>query len=105
MKSKTGPAAIFGDIQAHMESGRFIRDNSLNKQDIRDFTFNDVDLGHCRDILDLGCAYGFFTRGLAGRLHPEAVLNGVDLCRECEEYYILSCRESCLLYTSPSPRD
>lgn len=94
MQSKRGPADIFGDIQGHMESGRFIRDNSLNKQDIRDFTFNDIDLGHCRDILDLGCAYGFFIRGLAGRLHPQAVLNGVDLCRECEEYYIMSCQES-----------
>jgi len=94
VKSRTGPADIFVDIQAHMESGRFIRDNSLNKQDIRDFAFNGVDLGNCRDILDLGCAYGFFTRGLAGRLHPDAVLNGVDLCRECEEYYIMSCQES-----------
>ena len=94
MKSKPGPADIFVNIQAHMESCRFIRDNSLNKQDIRDFTFHDVDLSNCRDILDLGCAYGFFTRGLAGRLHTAAILNGVDLCRECEELYITSCQES-----------
>jgi ubiquinone/menaquinone biosynthesis C-methylase UbiE len=94
MQLKTEPADIFDDIRAHMESGRFIRNNSSNRQDIRDFTFNDVDLGHCRDVLDLGCAYGFFTRGLAGRLHPEAVINGIDLCRECEEYFITSCEES-----------
>ncbi|MDD3620662.1 MAG: hypothetical protein PHX57_14835, partial [Desulfobulbaceae bacterium] len=61
MLAATGLADIFGDIQAHMESGRFIRNNSSNRGDIRDFTFNDVDLRNCRDVLDLGCAYGFFT--------------------------------------------
>lgn len=94
MKSKRKAADIFVDIREHMESGRFIRNHSLNKQDIRNFTFNDVDLRACRDILDLGCAYGFFTRGLAGRLHPHAVINGVDLCRECGEYFVASCREA-----------
>lgn len=94
VESKHKAADIFVDIRAHMESGRFIRDHSVNRQDIRDFTFNDVALHGCRDILDLGCAYGFFTTGLAGRLHPRAVINGVDLCRECREYYIASCRES-----------
>jgi len=94
MLAATGLADIFGDIQAHMESGRFIRNNSSNRGDIRDFTFNDVDLGNCRDVLDLGCAYGFFTRGLAGRLHPDAVINGVDLCGECEKNFIMSCEES-----------
>ena len=94
VKSKHKAADIFVDIRAHAESGRFIRDHSVNRQDIRDFAFHDVDLRDCRDILDLGCAYGFFTRGLAGRLHPRAVLQGVDLCRECGQYYIASCRES-----------
>lgn len=87
-------ANIFVDIQAHIESGRFIRDNSENRRDIRDFTFSDVDLSNCKDVLDLGCAYGFFTRGLAGRLHPEAVINGVDLWQGCEEYFVNACRES-----------
>jgi len=90
----TGCADIFVDIQAHIESGRFIRNNSSNKYDIRDFTFNDVDLSNCKDILDLGCAYGFFIRGLAGRLHPDARVVGVDLWQGCEEYFAKACRES-----------
>jgi len=90
----TRPADIFVDIRAHIESGRFIQDNSSNKHDIRDFTFNDVDLSNCKDILDLGCSYGFFTRGLAGRLHPDALVSGVDLWQGCEEHFINACRES-----------
>jgi ubiquinone/menaquinone biosynthesis C-methylase UbiE len=93
-RKKTRPADIFMDIEAHIESGRFIRDCSLNRRDIRDFTFGDVDLSSCRDILDLGCAYGFFTRGLAGRLHPDAHINGVDLWGGCEAYFLAACRES-----------
>lgn len=88
------PTDIFVDIDAHIESGRFIRDNSLNTQDIRDFTFNNIDLSGCKNILDLGCAYGFFTRGLKGRLHPDARVLGVDLWEGCREYYINACRES-----------
>lgn len=88
------PADVFDDIQAHIEASMFIRDNSLNRQDIRDFTFSDVDLRGCKNVLDLGCAYGFFTRGLAGRLHPDAVVEGVDLWPGCEEPYIEACRES-----------
>lgn len=87
-------AEIFIDIEAHIESGRFIRDTSTNRTDIRDFTFRDVDLGSCRDVLDLGCSYGFFTRGLAGRLNPEAHLIGVDLWEECAEHFLRACRES-----------
>ncbi|MDH3330642.1 MAG: class I SAM-dependent methyltransferase, partial [Desulfobulbaceae bacterium] len=93
-KTKTKPADIFVDIQTHIESGRFIRDTSLNVQDIRDFTFKDADLRDCKDILDLGCSYGFFIKGLAGRLHPDAQINGVDLWQGCEEHYITACRKS-----------
>lgn len=94
IKNRRRQADIFDDIEAHIESGRFIRDNSLNRLDIREFTFDGIDLGHCRDILDLGCSYGFFIRGLAGRLHPDAFINGVDLWPECEKYYVEACRES-----------
>lgn len=95
MKSKNTRAAdIFIDIEAHIESGRFIRDNSLNPQDIREFTFSPADLHNCRKILDLGCSYGFFIHGLAGRLHPEAHINGVDLWEGCEDYYIKACLDS-----------
>lgn len=77
-----------------MESGRFIRATSTNRTDIREFTFRDVDLGRCRQVLDLGCSYGYFTRGLAGRLHPGARLVGIDLWQECAEHFVNACRES-----------
>ena len=91
---KRHAAEIFVDIEAHIESGRFIRNTSTNKKDIREFTFQDVDLKKCRNVLDLGCSYGYFTRGLAGRLHPEAHLTGVDLWEGSEKYFINACRES-----------
>lgn len=87
-------ADIFIDIEAHIESGRFIRRTSTNKNDIRDFTFKDVDLNMCRDILDLGCAYGYFIRGLAERLNPQAHFVGVDLWEGCGEHFINACQET-----------
>jgi SAM-dependent methyltransferase len=87
-------AEIFIDIEGHIQSGRFIRNTSTNRNDIRDFTFHDVDLGSCRNVLDLGCSHGYFTRGLAGRLHPEAHLVGVDLWKGCAKHFIPACRES-----------
>jgi len=90
----TPHADIFVDIKAHIASGRFIRDNSSNTHDIRDFTFDSADLGNCRDLLDLGCAYGFFTRGLAGRVHPDANVVGLDLWEGCEDHFVKACRES-----------
>lgn len=89
-----GPADIFVNVEAHIASGRFIRATSTNKSDIRDFTFDSVDISQCRDVLDLGCAHGFFTRGLAGRLHPEAHLVGLDLWPQYEKYFLESCREA-----------
>jgi SAM-dependent methyltransferase len=89
-----GHAEIFVDIEAHIESGKFIRQTSTNKHDIRDFTLSDVDLSGCKDILDLGCSYGFFTRGLAGRLHSDAHILGIDLWPQCEKYFRNAYRES-----------
>ncbi|MDW7774034.1 MAG: methyltransferase domain-containing protein [Desulfobulbaceae bacterium] len=94
MKKRERHAEIFVDIEEHIETGRFIRDHSLNRTDIRDFTFADVDLSRCKDVLDLGCSYGFFIKGLAGRLDPGALINGVDLWEECEKYYLDACRKS-----------
>ena len=87
-------ADIFIDLQAHRDAGRFIQENSTNRNDVRDFTFSCTDLSGCRNILDLGCSYGFFTRGMAGRLHPDARIVGVDLWKGCEEHFVKACRES-----------
>lgn len=94
VKGNTRPADIFVDIQSHIEAGRFIQAASTNKHDIRDFTFSGIDLSNCADILDLGCSYGFFTRGLAGRLHPDAHVLGIDLWPACEDYFVKACLES-----------
>lgn len=87
-------AEIFIDIEAHIDSGRFIRSTSTNKSDIRDFAFRDVDLSMCRDVLDLGCAYGYFIRRLAGRLNPQAHLVGVDLWESCAKHFSDACLEA-----------
>ena len=41
---------------------------SINRRDIREIALEKLDLSSFKDILDLGCAYGFFTERLAGRL-------------------------------------
>ncbi|GAB4343230.1 MAG: hypothetical protein Kow0089_18850 [Desulfobulbaceae bacterium] len=89
-----GHADIFADVEAHMASGRFIRAASTNPVDIREFALEGVDLGGCRSVLDVGCSYGFFTRGLAGRLPAEAKVTGLDLWEGCEPFFLAACRES-----------
>ncbi|MCB2184632.1 MAG: class I SAM-dependent methyltransferase [Desulfobulbaceae bacterium] len=84
-------AEIFVDIEKHKNAGRFISSCSINRQDIREFTFAGEDLTACRSILDLGCAFGYFTSGLKGRVHPEATIVGIDLWEGCEDYYVNAC--------------
>lgn len=85
---------IFVDIEQHIEAGRFIKSCSTNRLDIRQFTFDGEDLAACRTILDLGCAYGYFTRGLKGRVHHEALITGIDLWEGCESCYVKRCRNA-----------
>ncbi|MDO9514468.1 MAG: class I SAM-dependent methyltransferase [Syntrophales bacterium] len=69
----------YGAVQDHVETRRLISRYSVNREDIRESALGGLDLAGVEDALDLGCAYGFFTEKLAGRLKEGAAITGLDL--------------------------
>ncbi len=66
-------------VRDHVETRRLISRYSVNRQDIRERALEGLDLSGFADVLDLGCAYGFFTERLAGCLREGAAVTGLDL--------------------------
>lgn len=70
----------FADPALHRVISGIIRRHSTNREDPRTFALSAVDLTAAREVLDLGCGFGFMAEALAGRLHPAARITGVDAC-------------------------
>lgn len=85
---------VFRNVQDHQHIEGLIRQFSSNKEDIRLTALNEVDLSSCRNVLELGCAFGAFTEALKGRLHPEAIITGMDIIAEYEPFFLESCKRS-----------
>jgi len=66
-------------IHEHRHTKKIIQDYAINQRDIREVALDGLDLSHVKDMLDLGCGYGFFTEGLKGRLDKSAHITGMDL--------------------------
>lgn len=54
----------YADLGLHKTIGELIKGHSENKEDIREVAKRLVDLSKVRDILDLGCGYGWFEEAL-----------------------------------------
>jgi len=85
---------VFRNVQKHQHLEGLIRRFSSNKEDIRFKALNQVDLTSCRNVLELGCAFGAFTESLKGRLHPEATIRGIDIIEEYQPFFLEACRRS-----------
>jgi len=62
----------------HETISTIIRRRSTNSTDVREIALCDLDLSFAKDILDLGCGFGFMAETLAKRVAPDARLVGVD---------------------------
>lgn len=82
---------VFHNVQQHRHIEQLIRQFSSNKDDIRITALNQVDLSSCRNVLELGCAFGAFTEALKGRLHPDASITGLDMIAEYEPFFLEAC--------------
>jgi ubiquinone/menaquinone biosynthesis C-methylase UbiE len=82
---------VFRNVQKHQHIEALIRQFSSNKEDIRLTALNQVDLSSCRNILELGCAFGAFTEALKGRLHRKATITGLDIVAEYEPFFLDAC--------------
>lgn len=72
----------FRDLDLHQAVNCIVYAHSSNKQDIRDFALESVDFSRVRNILDLGCGFGFSTLGFRGRIRPGTHIVGLDI-QEC----------------------
>lgn len=85
---------VFRNVRKHQHIEALIRQFSSNKEDIRINALNQVDLSSCRDVLELGSAFGAFTEALKGRLHPEASIRGLDIVAEYEPFFLAACKRA-----------
>jgi ubiquinone/menaquinone biosynthesis C-methylase UbiE len=85
---------VFRNVQKHQQIEALIRQFSSNQEDIRLTALNQVDLSSCRNILELGCAFGSFTEALKGRLHAAATITGMDIIAEYESFFLEACRRA-----------
>lgn len=89
--NKSKVIEVFIDVEAHRFTADIIKRHSTNQNDIREIALEGLDLQWCRNILELGCGFGFFTEALKGKVHPEAVVTGVDIIRDYEPLFLEVC--------------
>lgn len=97
MKKKVAKSKIvevFTDVHAHRVIADLIRKQSTNKDDVRNVAIEGLNLSDCREILDLGCGFGFFTEALQGRVNPHAIVTGIDVVGGYKKVFLETCREA-----------
>jgi len=77
-------------VQDHIKTRKLIFQYSVNQNDIRETALDGLDLSETELVLDLGCAYGFFTEKLAGRLKAHASITGIDVIDKANSRLFLS---------------
>lgn len=85
-------AEVFGDVRTHQKINDIIRKYNSNHDDIREMALDKFNLSEALTILDLGCAFGFFTRALRRKTNPEAKITGIDCHPQYHDSYLDSCR-------------
>ena len=86
---------VYGNIQQHRAVADLIRRRFLtNKQDVRDVALAQIDFQTIRNILDLGCGFGFFTEALQGKIPGGISITGVDLIPGHEHHFLRACSQS-----------
>ena len=72
------PLESYKSPAAHEAVSRIIRARSTNPVDIREVALDGLDVSVAREVLDLGCGFGFMSETLAGQIAPGARITGVD---------------------------
>jgi ubiquinone/menaquinone biosynthesis C-methylase UbiE len=85
---------VFDDVQAHLRIAELIQRFSTNKNDVHRTALEGLDLKECRQILDLGCAFGSFTDRLKDRVSHEALATGVDVIGGYEPLFLAACKRA-----------
>ena len=78
----------YEEVGSHRLSRDTILRYSRNARDIRSVALSGLDLSGVRNVLDLGCGYGFFSEALASRLGRGISLTGIDLVESNREPFL-----------------
>lgn len=70
---------LYEHPSAHEVVSGIIRRHSSNPRDVREVALADHDLSGVRDVLDLGCGFGFMAEEVARRVRADAMFTGVDV--------------------------
>jgi len=87
-------AEVFRNAEMHRKVSRIVASHLVNRQDIRSLALNGQNISDSKQILDLGCGFGFFTEGLKDKVHPDAVVTGVDRFPEYEWFFLQSAEKA-----------
>lgn len=93
---KTKVIDVYADVHTHRSIADMIRARSTNKQDIRDVSLEGLNLSECRNVLDLGCGFGFFTESLKNKISKKAVVLGLDIIGKYESAFLETCKNACV---------
>ena len=97
---------VFRDVHEHQRVAKLIQKFSTNKSNVQKIALGGLDLTDCRQILDLGCAFGSFSEKLKGRVPPDATATGVDIIAANKPLYLAACRRAsirCKFFSTGSP--
>jgi ubiquinone/menaquinone biosynthesis C-methylase UbiE len=87
-------AEVFFDTESHLKVARIILDHLINYKDIRNIALEGIEFSNVRKILDLGCGFGYFTRGLKYKVSTDTKIVGVDCYSKYRDLYLQACAES-----------
>ena len=84
-------AEVFRDIDGHKQSSKIIRTYSYNKQDIREVALNGIDFKNVKQVIDIGCGFGFFSEAFCKRGEAGTIISGIDCFEEYRDIYLQMC--------------
>jgi len=81
----------FRDLDLHQAVNCLIFGHSTNRRDIRNFALEGLDLSAVRNVLDLGCGFGFPVLGLRGKVRNGTHVVGIDIQEGYQKPFLQAC--------------
>lgn len=86
-------AQVFNDVDSHVFLAKLIQSHLVEKMDIRELALKGLDFSGVHEMIDLGCGFGFFTKGLKNHVSNETKITGVDFHSKYKQHYLNACKE------------
>jgi len=84
--------ATFADTKTHQVICKMIENRSTNPVDVREMALEKLKFGTIKNIMDLGCGFGFFTSSLKGKIRSDAQITGIDRIDNYRSLFLETCK-------------